>query len=145
MPSSMWERVPLANSASRLSPSSSETLYFDASGNRNASFGTNRSETLADRPVKLREIAAEPLDRVLNGAPVDYIKYDVEGAEREALLGSAETIRKYAPTLLVSLYHRNEDLFALPLLVRERFPSYQKFYLRRLSGIPAWDLNLFCK
>ena len=125
--------------------SSSEVLYFDASGNRNASFGSNRSETLADRPVKLREVTAEPLDLVLNGAPVDYIKYDVEGAEREALLGSVETIRRYSPTLLVSLYHRNEDLFALPLLIHERFPQYKQFYLRRMAGVPAWDLNLFCK
>lgn len=121
------------------------TLYFDASGNRNASFGSNRSETLAERPVKQTEISAMPLDKVLAGRHVDYIKYDVEGAEREALLGSEETIRTCHPTLLVSLYHRNEDLFALPLLIRERFPSYQSFYVRRLSGIPAWDLNFFCK
>ncbi len=122
-----------------------ETLYFDASGNRNASFGTNRSETLADRPVKLTEISARRLDDVLMGERVDYIKYDVEGSEREALLGSAETIRRFYPRLLVSLYHRNEDLFDLPQLIREAYPAYTKFYLRRFRGIPAWDLNLYCE
>jgi len=120
-----------------------ETLYFDGSGNRNASFGTNRSETLADRPVKLREVRADTLDHVLKGERVDYIKYDVEGSEREALLGSVETVRGFSPTLMVSLYHRNEDLFSLPLLVRELFPQYKGFYLRRWRGIPAWDLNLY--
>ncbi|MBQ9131850.1 MAG: FkbM family methyltransferase [Clostridia bacterium] len=120
-----------------------ETLYFDVSGNRNASFGANRSGTLADRPVKLKEVHADALDHVLDGARVDYIKYDVEGSEREALLGSVETIRHFAPTLMVSLYHRNEDLFALPLLVKELFPAYKGFYLRRWRGIPAWDLNLY--
>ena len=119
-----------------------DTLYFDASGNRNASFGTNRSDTL-ERPAKLTSIAALPLDALLNGARVDYIKYDVEGAEQEALLGSAETIRTHQPLLLVSLYHRNEDLFALPLLVRRLFPTYRHFAVRRLAGIPAWDLNLY--
>ena len=121
------------------------TLYFDASGNRNASFGSNRSETLADRPVKLKSVEADTLDNVLNGDKVEYIKYDVEGSEKEALLGSRETILKCYPTLLVSLYHRNEDLFALPLLVKERFPAYTGFYLRRFEGVPAWDLNLYVK
>ena len=121
------------------------TLSFDASGNRNASFEANRSESLSDRPVKMKSIEARRLDSILKGARVDYIKYDVEGAEREALLGSAETIRAHHPTLMVSLYHRNEDLFALPLLIKERFPEYKEFYLRRLRGIPAWDLNLYCK
>ena len=125
--------------------SESTTLYFDKSGNRNASFGFNRSQCLEERPVKLVEVRAEPLDRVLNGASVDYIKYDVEGSEREALLGSVNTVRTHLPTMLVSLYHRNEDLFALPLLVRELFPDYRGYYLRRMRGVPAWDLNLYVK
>ncbi|MBQ8433106.1 MAG: FkbM family methyltransferase [Clostridia bacterium] len=119
------------------------TLYFDDSGNRNASFESNRSSTLAERPVKRKSIEADTLDHILEGRAVDYIKYDVEGSEREALLGSAQTIRACHPRLLVSLYHRNEDLFALPLLVKALFPAYQGFYLRRFAGVPAWDLNLY--
>jgi FkbM family methyltransferase len=121
-----------------------ELLCFDASGNRNASFGTNRSEALADRPAKMTEIRAMPLDAVLQGARVDYIKYDVEGSEREALLGSRETITEWSPRLLVSLYHRNEDIYDLPLLIGETFSDYNRFYLRRRRGVPAWDLELFC-
>ncbi len=121
------------------------TLYFDGSGNRNASFGSNRSRSLADRPVKLKAIEADTLDHVLDGALADYIKYDVEGSEREAILGSKESIERSHPTLLVSLYHRNEDLFALPLLIKRLFPSYRGFYLRRFAGIPAWDLNLYVR
>ena len=119
------------------------TLFFDKSGNRNASFEKNRSQTLADRPAKVSEVKAMPLDKVLNGARVDYIKYDVEGSEREALDGSLETLKQHAPTLLVSLYHRSEDLFALPLHIKAIAPHYQGFYLRRLRGIPAWDINLY--
>ena len=119
------------------------TLFFDKSGNRNASFEKNRSQTLADRPAKVSEVKALPLDQVLDGARVDYIKYDVEGSEREALDGSLETLKQHAPTLLVSLYHRSEDLFALPLHVKAIAPHYNGFYLRRLRGIPAWDINLY--
>lgn len=125
--------------------SRAETLRFDASGNRNASFGANRSEVLCDRPVKWKEIEALPLDAVLKGETVDYIKYDVEGAEHEAILGSRETIARNFPALLVSLYHRNEDLFDLPLLLKKTFPSYHGYYLRRKRGVPAWDLNLYVR
>ena len=121
------------------------TLFFDKSGNRNASFEQNRSQSLADRPAKVSEVKALPLDKVLGGARVDYIKYDVEGSEREALDGSLDTLTQCAPTLLVSLYHRSEDIFALPLHIRKIAPQYSGFYLRRLAGIPAWDLNLYCK
>ena len=119
------------------------TLFFDKSGNRNASFGQNRSQSLSDRPAKMAEVRALPLDQVLGGARVDYIKYDVEGSEREALDGSLNTLTKHAPTLLVSLYHRSEDLFALPLHIKAIAPHYQGFYLRRMRGIPAWDINLY--
>jgi FkbM family methyltransferase len=118
-------------------------LYFDKSGNRNASFEVNRSQTLADRPAKVVEVRALPLDAVLGGARVDYIKYDVEGLEREALDGSIQTLTAHAPTLLVSLYHRSEDLFALPLHLHKIAPHYNGFYLRRMRGIPAWDINLY--
>ena len=120
-----------------------ETLIFDASGNRNASAGQNRSAVLDGRPMKTVELPAMPLDDVLKGESVDYIKYDVEGSEQEALTGSAGSISAHLPTLLVSLYHRSEDLFSIPLRIHREFPQYQGFYLRRFGGVPAWDLNLY--
>ena len=114
--------------------SSDTTLSFSVEGNRNSSV-TGKG--------KSAEIEARSLDSVLAGGAVDYIKYDVEGSESEALLGSRETIVKYMPRLLVSLYHKSEDIFALPALVQKICPSY-RFYLRRYRYIPAWDLNLIC-
>ena len=122
-----------------------ENLSFDAEGNRNAAISENRSAVLASRPVKAVELPALPPDEVFKGARVDYLKFDVEGAEREALEGSAGTLDRWHPTLLVSLYHRVDDLFALPLMVGERFPFYKSFFLRRFGGIPAWDLNFYAR
>ncbi|MBO5715274.1 MAG: FkbM family methyltransferase [Clostridia bacterium] len=113
------------------------TLLFDASGNRNAGI-VSKGNIVS----KIKEVNVISVDEVLNGAKVDYIKYDVEGSEREALLGSAETIKTLSPKLLVSLYHRSEDLFALPELVKELNSDYS-LYLRRFPYIPAWDLNLY--
>ena len=113
------------------------TLLFDASGNRNA--GIVSKGNIVSR---IKEVPVVSLDSVLNGEQIDYIKYDVEGSEKEALLGSAKTIRVHSPKLLVSLYHRSEDIFILPELVKELNPDYS-LYLRRFPYIPAWDLNLY--
>ncbi len=113
------------------------TLLFDASGNRNAGI-VSKGNIVS----KIKEVPVVSVDEVLSGAQVDYIKYDVEGSEKEALLGSANTIKTHSPKLLVSLYHRSEDMFALPELVKELYPDYS-LYLRRFPYIPAWDLNLY--
>lgn len=115
--------------------SENTTLSFADSGNRNSG---------AFAAGKQTEVDALTLDGILDSRAVDYIKYDVEGAEREAIIGSSETIRRYTPTLLVSIYHRSEDIFALPLQIHELEPSY-KLYIRRYPYVPAWDLNLIAK
>jgi FkbM family methyltransferase len=132
------------------------TLTFHGSGNRNAGLTDSPAEaqgnilpSTADNPYfgKTSEVPVTSLDTVCEGilgadTRLDYIKYDVEGAETEALLGSCEVIRRDSPALLVSAYHRSADLFRLPLLVHELNPAY-KLYLRRMAGVPAWDINLY--
>ena len=117
-----------------------ETLIFDGSGNRNSTLISSDSMPVT-KCAKVVEVEACSLDGVLDGARVDYIKYDVEGAEREAIAGSHNSIEKFRPALLVSLYHRSEDIFELPLLLHEKYPDY-KFYMRRREYIPAWDTVL---
>ncbi len=110
------------------------TLIFDDAGNRNSGLDEGASKRHA-------EVKAVALDSILTDG-VDYIKYDVEGAEKEALDGSIETIKKYKPDLLISLYHRTEDMHELILKVHEICPEY-KLYVRRYRYVPAWDLNLY--
>ena len=99
-----------------------------------------RHSSLSERG---REVAARSVDSILDGKPCTVIKMDVEGAEREALLGSSRTIEKYKPRLMISLYHRNEDIFSLPLLIKKLNPDY-KFFIRHQLYIPAWETNLYC-
>ncbi len=115
--------------------SSDTTLTFSASGNRNSTAIANGSFE-----HKTIDIEAKAPDSVLD--KVDFIKYDVEGLEYEALLGSKRLLTTIAPDLLVSMYHKSEDMFKLPLLIKEINPEYS-LYLRRLPYIPAWDLNLY--
>ncbi len=99
-----------------------------------------RNSSLANRGVKY--IDSRSVDSILSGREATIIKMDVEGAEREALWGSCLTITKYNPRLMVSLYHRNEDIFELPLLVHKLNPRY-KLYIRHQLYIPAWETNLY--
>ena len=104
-------------------------MSFATRGGRNSKVG---GETI---------ISMRSLDSVLSGDKVTYVKYDVEGAEFEALLGSKEAIRTHKPKLFCAVYHRNEDLFRIPLLIAELNPGY-KLYLRHYPYIPAWETNI---
>lgn len=112
-----------------------EIVEFISSGNRNSSKdGTNSFKS------KTIEITAKRLDSIIS--EVDFIKYDVEGTEYEAVLGSEKLINNCSPDMLISMYHRSEDMYLLPCLVKKLNPNY-KLFLRRLPYIPAWDLNLY--
>lgn len=63
---------------------------------------------------------------------VDFIKMDIEGFEKEALIGAKETIKKNKPALAICLYHKPTDLWELPLLINEILPEY-KLYIRHYS------------
>lgn len=118
-------------------------LEFASGGNRNSSL----SSTVGLKTgAKLKTVNARRLDSVCEEFSfdcLDYIKYDVEGAEFEALEGSKGIISSCHPKLLVSLYHRTADIFLLPELVKSF--GYEKFCLRRYEYVPAWDLNLIAK
>ncbi len=122
--------------------STDTVLYFDASGNRNAGAAQNTSSVLLPRTGKVTEVQARSVDSVLDGKFCDYIKFDVEGSEAMALEGCRKTVAACKPCLLVSCYHSSEDLFALPLMVKEMCPDYA-LYLRRFRYFPAWDINLY--
>lgn len=107
---------------------------FLSSGNRNSSVNSTASHEHRTEAVSL--VTADSLTRT-----TDYIKYDVEGAEYEALVGSHRLITESAPALLVSLYHRSRDIFYLVNYVNDKYPDY-KLCLRRTPCVPAWEIAL---
>lgn len=77
----------------------------------------------------------------LKDKKVTRVKMDIEGYERKTLQSGAEIIRDYEPKLAVCLYHILEDLWRIPLYVRELVPKY-KLYLRHHLTI-VWDSVLY--
>ncbi len=100
--------------------------------------GAGRQQMISERGTA---VSARSLDSILSGRGCSYIKYDVEGADRSALLGSRKTIEQYSPKIRTAVYHRPYDLIDIPLLIHELQPRY-KLYLRQQRYYPAWETEL---
>lgn len=107
-----------------------DNLIFSAKAGRNSKLSAEGNS------VKVTDIDS------LN-FPADFIKMDVEGSEMKALCGGEKTITERKPKLYVCAYHRNEDLYALPLKIWEMNKDY-KIYFRHSKYIPAWESNFYC-
>jgi FkbM family methyltransferase len=98
---------------------SGRTLSFEdqGPGTRVGESGSLRVETLAIDDW----VEQQGLDRV------DWIKMDVEGSEAAALRGARRTLARFAPRLAISAYHRPDDLYVLPRLIRSLRPDYRLY------------------
>lgn len=95
----------------------SEQLHFVSHG------VISRVDELGNQIVQIQAI-----DDIIE-TQVDIIKMDIEGAEADALYGAQEIIKKYNPVLMISAYHKKEDMFALIEQIKEYLPN-SKVYMR---------------
>jgi len=93
----------------------------------------DNNDDLAGSASEIMEISTTSIDENLTGRHITLIKMDVEGAEMEALRGAADTIKRCRPKLVISAYHKRNDLFEIPLLIHEMAPNY-KMYFRHFSN-----------
>ncbi len=87
-------------------------------------------------------VEMDTVDNILSGKKITFIKMDLEGYEQKAIAGAEKTIKQYKPKLLISAYHRNDDLYMIPRLLLNFNPEY-KMYLRKSPCLPAWEVNYF--
>lgn len=81
------------------------------------------------------KVDTDIIDNYFETYDCDYIKMDIEGAEYKALLGAENIIKNSNTELAISLYHRQEDLIDIPILLKNFKPDY-RFYLRLYSKFP---------
>ncbi len=72
-----------------------------------------------------------------------YIKIDAEGAELSILYGGKEIIKQHKPKIKIAAYHKNRDIFEIPIFLKNLCPDY-KIYMRHHPYIPAWDTDFYC-
>ena len=66
------------------------------------------------------------------GFTPNFIKVDIEGGEKDFIIGSRETIKKCKPQLAICVYHRSDDFFSLVDLILKINSKY-KLYFRHHS------------
>ena len=74
------------------------------------------------------EIPLTTIDKVVEELElprVDFIKMDIEGSERKALAGAAQTLAKYKPRMSIASYHLEDDQFKIPELVQAANSDYE--------------------
>jgi FkbM family methyltransferase len=84
------------------------------------------------------EIDCVALDTLLKDVPVSFIKMDIEGSELATLAGAQTLIRQDEPILTISAYHKQDDLWNIPLFIHGISSDYS-FYLRP-HMLEGWDL-----
>ena len=107
-----------------------DTLIFDTQSSRNSKLS-----------AKGVPIEAADIDSLIDDE-ITMIKMDIEGAELHAIEGCRNTIISKKPKLYICAYHRNEDLFSLPIKVLSLRDDY-KIYFRHSKYIPAWESNFY--
>jgi hypothetical protein len=78
--------------------------------------------------TKSEEVAMVTLDDFVkeNGIEkVDFIKSDIEGAERQLLRGATEVMRKFGPKLSICTYHLPDDREVLAEVIMKANPRYR--------------------
>jgi FkbM family methyltransferase len=123
-------------------PNGVEILPLAAAAERGRTYiettGTASSALTGAATEGATAIECAPLDELLRDEGVTFIKMDIEGAEPEALQGARATIRSTRPVLTICVYHRQDHLWRLPLMMREMCSTYS-FFLRPHNE-EGWDL-----
>ena len=101
-----------------------KSLVFGGTGGMNGAI--NESGTT--------RIEVDSLDNIIKDK-ITYIKYDIEGAEYDGLLGARDHILNDNPKLAICAYHKSNDLWNLTELI-SRLNNCYKFYLRHYTSGP---------
>ncbi len=115
---------------------SGETFFLSSRG-RGSVISTQAANT-----GKLLRIPIRTVDDILSGNECTILKFDIEGFEEDGFMGSFDTISKYHPSMLVAAYHKKDDIYKIPLLIKRYFPKY-KIYLRHHPCLPSWETNVY--
>lgn len=73
------------------------------------------------------------IDEVFKDKPLSIIKMDIEGAEYGALQGGRGVIERDCPILAICVYHTQNDIWRIPLLLHDLLPEH-KLFLRAYEG-----------
>ncbi len=95
---------------------------------RNTLFGDILDKTFNTCQIKVKTKKIDTFMKENHIAKVDFIKADIEGAERYMLMGAQETLRISAPKLSLCTYHLPDDREVMTELILKANPDYKIIY-----------------
>lgn len=108
---------------------SGDTLAVAQGGRMTTAFSAQGQDTLNVQTITLDDFVAHAgIDRL------GFVKMDVEGAELRVLSGAGEALRRFAPRLAISAYHREDDLVLIPERIASLDLGY-RLYLESFSAV----------
>lgn len=69
-------------------------------------------------------VETRTIDDYFENIKVGFIKMDIEGAERWALRGGMNTIKRDRPILAISIYHGLDDIVGIPKMLMKELKKY---------------------
>ena len=107
---------------------SDKTGAVDFFAGMNSGANSYLASHTAAEPVKTEPLAVTTLDdfvREHNIPRIDFIKADIEGAERDMLKGARHVLKTFAPRLALCTYHLPDDPEVMARLIKEANPNYR--------------------
>lgn len=101
------------------------TLTFFASNENSAQSSFFGEKTEGNSAVEVPVLPLDALIKDLGLTRVDFIKMDIEGAERLALRGADQTLRTFRPRMAICTYHALDDSTVIPSVVHSIEPAYR--------------------
>ena len=105
----------------------------------------SKSGTITIDNIEQNAVSIDDYVKENNINDVSLIKFDIEGAEMNALKGAINTIKKQKPLLYIPIYHLESDIYEIPKFIND-LGLETKFRLKwvekRIWGV---DCVLFCK
>jgi FkbM family methyltransferase len=99
------------------------TLHVDAGNSARNSFVGSFGPAMQEVKVPLTTIDKLMTELKLDRA--DFIKMDIEGAEKEALRGARNTISRFHPRMAIAMEHLPDDPVRIPEVVFAEWPAYR--------------------
>lgn len=100
-----------------------EACLSDKNGNISFISGDNAKSRISDKSDEYVETLT--IDSLCKSKRVGIIKMDIEGSEVSAIEGGRHVIKRDKPGLIISIYHKEEDIFTIPKLIIDINPEYR--------------------
>lgn len=108
------------------------TIHMKLAGS--GSTATDRKGIEFEGELEVPVISLDEYVKENNVTDIGLIKVDIEGAEPDFLAGAKDTISKYKPILLLSIYHNAHDFFELKPLIESWNLGYRFCIHKSVNG-----------